>query len=131
LKPGGGLLPDDSVPSAVHILLRQFAKSNCYKNPTVPLSSQFLTYLQNGLSSLGEVLLKYISPVYNACPFKVRTYLNGKREVLKNTSHPAYEKWDSLLKRIHFLDVVKVVVKVVVVKVVKVVVDFDDSYLTT
>lgn len=39
----------------------------------------------------------------------MRTYLNGKREVLKNTSHPAYEKWDSLVKRIHF----------------------DDSYLTT
>jgi hypothetical protein len=74
-----------------------------YKNPTIPLSLQFLTYIQNGLTTLDEMLLKYKSPVYNACPLRVHTYQNGKREVLKNTAHPFYEKsWDALLNRTHF-----------------------------
>lgn len=101
LKDGGGLVQEDALPKEVHILLANFMNSTIYKNPAVPLISQFLTYLQQGLSSLDEVLLKYLSPIYNCCPLRVREYKNGKREVLKNTNHPAYDKWDSLLKRVH------------------------------
>lgn len=88
----------------MHNLLCKVANGKAYKNPTVPLVSQFLVYLQNGLTTLDDVLLKYSSPVYNACPLKVRSYQNGRKEVLKNTTHPAYEKWDSLLKRVFFDD---------------------------
>jgi hypothetical protein len=83
LKPGGGLLLDDHLPSVIHTLLCRFASSNCYKNPAVPMSSQFLMYIQNGLSSLDKALLKYESPVYKACPFKLRTYQNGNVKFLK------------------------------------------------
>jgi hypothetical protein len=48
------------------------------------------------------VLLKYQSPVYNACPLIVREYKNGKREVIKNTNHPVYDKWDALIRRTNF-----------------------------
>lgn len=101
LKEGGGLTGNDTLPKEVHLLLADFMRSSVFKNPAVPLISQFLTYLQQGLSSLDDILLKYISLVYNSCPLKVRSYKNGKREVLKNTCHPAYDKWDSLPKRIH------------------------------
>jgi hypothetical protein len=109
LKTGGGLNPTDRLPESVHTLLCQMANGPQFKSPTVPLASPFLVYLQKGLISLDEVLLKYKSPVYNACPLKLRTYRNGRKDVLKNTDHHAYEKWDSLLKRVFF----------------------DDSYLTT
>jgi hypothetical protein len=101
LSEGGGLISDNTLPKEVYLLLAKFLHSTAYKTPAVPLISQFLTFMQQGLSSLDEVLLKYNSPVYNCCPLRVRDYKNGKREVLKNTSHPVYDKWDSLLKRIH------------------------------
>jgi hypothetical protein len=104
LKSGGGLVDHDRLPSPIHLLLCKMINETDYRNPTVPLASQFLVYLQNGLLSLDEILLKYKSPVYNSCPFKVRTYQNGRKEVLKNTAHPAYEKRDSLLKRVFFDD---------------------------
>jgi hypothetical protein len=84
------------------MLLCRAVNGTSYSNPAVPMSSQFLVYLQNGLLSLDEVLLQYKSPVYNACPLRVRSYHNGKKEVLKNTAHPVYDKWDALLKRTHF-----------------------------
>lgn len=31
----------------------------------------------------------------------VQSYLNGKRLVVKNTEHPLYDKWDSLISRTH------------------------------
>jgi hypothetical protein len=102
LKEGGGLFSDDRLPKEVHDLLFRFTNGTIHKNPSVPLVSQFLTYLQNGLVTLDEVLLRYKSLVYNACPLKIRTYKNGKREVLKITAHPVYDKWDSLLRRTQF-----------------------------
>jgi hypothetical protein len=63
---------------------------------------QFVSYLQNGLTNLDAVLLKYLSPVYKACPLKIRSYKNGRKEVVKNTHHPVHKKWDSLISRIHF-----------------------------
>jgi hypothetical protein len=104
LQPGGGLSTADKLPKEVHALLYKFLDSKAYKNPSLPMSSQFLTFLQNGLTDLNEILIKYKSPVYNACPLKVRTYKNGKREILKNTEHPAYDKWDFLLRRTQFDD---------------------------
>jgi hypothetical protein len=104
LKEGGGLTASDKLPTAVHTLLNRFLSGSAYKNPAVPMSSQFLTFLQHGLISLDDVLLRYESPVYKACPLRVRTYKNGKREVLKNTEHPIYDKWDSLLRRTQFDD---------------------------
>jgi hypothetical protein len=101
LLEGGGLVSNDTLPKEVHLLMANFLSGTAYKIPAVPLISQFVTFVQQGLSSLDEVLLKYISPVYNCCPLRVREYKNGKREVLKNTSHPVYDKWDSLLKRSH------------------------------
>jgi hypothetical protein len=104
LNEGGGLLLSDDLPPVLHTLLCKFVHSNAFKNPAVPLVSQFLTYLQNGLTSLDEILLKYTSPVYNQCPLRVRLFKNGKKEILKNTLHPAYDKWDSLIKRTQFDD---------------------------
>jgi hypothetical protein len=101
LEQGGGLDTPDQLPTEVHLLVSIFAQSNLYKNPSVPLLSQFVQYMQNGLTDLDKKLLQYSSPVYNACPFKVRSFLNGKRLVVKNTEHPAYEKWDSLISRTH------------------------------
>jgi hypothetical protein len=102
LQEGGGLASNDKVPAEVHELLHRFLIEDTYKNPFVSMSSQFLTFLQHGLVSLDDILLRYKSPVYNACPLKVRTYKNGKREVLKNNDHPIYDKWDSLLRRTQF-----------------------------
>lgn len=109
LKNGGGLLTDDELPASVHVLLCKFVSGFADKNTAVSLASQFLMFLQNKSSTLDEIILKYESLVYNASPFNVRTFQNGRKNVLKNTSHLAYEKWDSLLKCIHF----------------------DDSYMTT
>jgi hypothetical protein len=61
-----------------------------------------MSYIQNGLTELDLVLLNYKSPVYNACPLKLRTFKNGRKEVIKNTSHPVHEKRDSLISRTHF-----------------------------
>jgi hypothetical protein len=103
LKTGGGLSPEDRLPASVHILLCCMINGPQFRNPGVPMpASQVLVYLQNGLASLDDTLLKYKSPIYNACPFRICTYQNGRREVLKNTAHPTYEKWDSLLKRLFF-----------------------------
>lgn len=99
---GGRLVTTDVLHKEVHLLLCQLiGDQTILKNPTVPLLAQFLLFIQNGLKSLDEVLLKYISPVYKACPLREKRYKNGKVEVLKNTEHPAYDKWDSLLRRIH------------------------------
>jgi hypothetical protein len=68
----------------------------------VPLSTQLVSYVQNGLTSLDAALLKYQSPVYKLCPLKLRSYKNGRTEVVKNKAHPAFEKWDSLISRTHF-----------------------------
>jgi hypothetical protein len=103
-REGGGLVANDKLPAEVHKLLSRFLNGASYTNPSVPMSSQFLTYLQNGLTHLDETLLKYKSPVYNACPLRVRNYKNGKREVLKNTDYLVYDKWDSLLRRTQFDD---------------------------
>jgi hypothetical protein len=78
LKEGGGLFNDDRLPKEVHNLLFQFTNDTMHKNASVTLVLQFLTYLQNGLVTLNEVLLRYKSPVYNACPLKIRTYKNEK-----------------------------------------------------
>jgi hypothetical protein len=102
LQPGGGLSEDEPLPSELHVILARFCHGPAYKNPSVPLSSQFVSFLQNGLTELDACLLRYISPIYKQCPLKVRSYKNGRQEVVKNTSHPAYEKWDSLISRTHF-----------------------------
>jgi hypothetical protein len=57
LKPGGGLVNDDELPKSLHLLLGRMIHSKNYKNPSVPLSSQFFVYLQNGLTNLDELLL--------------------------------------------------------------------------
>jgi hypothetical protein len=72
LQEGGGLASNDKVPAEVHALLHRFLSGDTYKNPSVSMSSQFLTFLQHGLVSLDDILLRYKSPVYNACPLKVR-----------------------------------------------------------
>jgi hypothetical protein len=46
------------------MMLTFFFNKELYKNPGVPLTSQFVSYIQNGLSSLDEILLRYQSPVY-------------------------------------------------------------------
>jgi hypothetical protein len=81
--------------------MKKFTSNDMYKNPSVPLLSQFIQYIQNGLTKLDEALLTYTSSVYKSCPFKVRSYLNGKKLVVKNTEHPLYDKWDSLISRTH------------------------------
>jgi hypothetical protein len=101
-KQGGGLNRTESLPSEVHALLADFCRKEIYKNPAVPLISQFLTYVQNGLEDLDKMLLKYTSPVYKTCPLKLKSYKNGKHRVMKNKDHPTYEKWESLIYRTHF-----------------------------
>jgi hypothetical protein len=76
-------------------LWQNSSPTTCTRTPSVSLLPQFIQYIQNGLTELDEALLTYISPVYKSCPFKVRSYLNGKRLVVKNTEHPLYDKWDS------------------------------------
>lgn len=61
-----------------------------------------MSYIQNELTDLDEVLLKYSSPVYKACPLKLRQYKNGRKEVVKNKDHLVYEKWELLINWIHF-----------------------------
>jgi hypothetical protein len=39
--------------------------------------------MQNELLELDEVLLKYLSPVYKACPLKLRQFKNGRTEIVK------------------------------------------------
>lgn len=61
--------------------------------------------MQNELLELDEVLLKYLSPVYKACPLKlIRQNKNGRKEIVKNRNHPqaVYEKWESLNNRFCF-----------------------------
>jgi hypothetical protein len=101
LRNGGGLDTSENLPSEVHALMAKFTSNDMYKNPSVPLLSQFIQYVQNGLTELDEALLTYASPVYKSCPFKVRSYLNGKKLVVKNTEHPLHDKWDSLISRTH------------------------------
>jgi hypothetical protein len=101
-KEGGGLFRTEPLPSEVHLMLADFCQKNVHKNPAVPLISQFLTHVQNGLDSLDTALLRYSSPVYNICLLKVKAYKNGKQKVMKNKAHPVYEKWDSLISRTHF-----------------------------
>jgi hypothetical protein len=101
-KEGGGLHMTEPLPSEVHLMLADFCQKNVHKNPAVPLISQFLTHVQNGLDSLDTALLRYSSPVYNICPLKVKAYKNGKQKVMKNKAHPVYKKWDSLISRTHF-----------------------------
>jgi hypothetical protein len=102
LQQGGGLTEHEPLPSEVHSLLATFCASNLYKNPIVPLSTQFVSYIQNGLTSLDAALLKYQSPVYKLCPLKRQSYKNGRTEVVKDKAHPAFDKWDSLIIRNHF-----------------------------
>lgn len=102
LKQGGGLTQDEPLPREIHTLLAEFVHKDLHKNPAVPLVSQFISYIQNGLVPLDQALLQYISPVYKTCPFKLREYKNGRKEVIKNKSHPLFEKWDSLINRTHF-----------------------------
>jgi hypothetical protein len=101
LQRGGGLA-DEPLPEEIHRILARLCHNSAYKNPSVPLSSQFISYLQNGLTELDACLVKYQSPVYKQCPLKIRSYKNGRTEIIKNTAHPAYEKWKSLISRIHF-----------------------------
>lgn len=101
-KQGGGLDTTVNLPAEVHALLTEFCTKEIYKNPAVPLISQLLTHVQNGLEDLDSKLLGYSSPVYKMCPLKVKSYKNGKRRVMKNKEHPAYEKWESLISRTHF-----------------------------
>jgi hypothetical protein len=102
LQKGGGLTNNEPLPSEVHTLLATFCHGEFFKNPSVPLVPQFISYIQNELSELDEVLLKYLSPVYKACPLKLREYKNGRKEIIKNKDHPVYEKWEPLINRIHF-----------------------------
>lgn len=98
----GGLSQRETLPSELHHLITRFSYQGFYKNPAVPLISQFTMFLQNDLSSLDTCLLKYKSPVYQLCPLKLKEYKNGRSEVIKNTEHPAYDKWESLINRVHF-----------------------------
>jgi hypothetical protein len=102
LKQGGGLSQNEPLPREIHTLLAEFIYKDLHKNATVPLVSQFISYIQNGLTSLDQALLNYLSPIYKACPLKVREYKNGRKEVIKNKEHPLFEKWDSLINRTHF-----------------------------
>lgn len=92
----------DRLPKTLHLLIARFLTSRFYINPSLPLISQFSTYLQTGLSSLDQILCKYVSPVYKISPFKVKEYKNGRRCIKRNKSHPAFPKWDSLINRVHF-----------------------------
>jgi hypothetical protein len=101
-RQNGGLDLDDFLPAEVHTLLNSFIYSSAFKNPTIPLISQFISYIQGSLLDLDFQLLEYRSPVYGKSPFKLQTTKKGKQTVLKNTTHPLYEKWDALPKRVHF-----------------------------
>jgi hypothetical protein len=103
-QPGGGLDLDDNLPSETHILLNAFLYSTAFKNSTTSLISQFISFVQGGLKDLDLVLLNYSSPIYNCCPLRLKSYKNGKEEVLKNKEHPLFEKWESLINRVHFDD---------------------------
>lgn len=63
LQPGGGLESHERLPKEIHALMLRFMQGNFYKNSSVALISQFLVYIQNGLTDLDEKLLRYISPV--------------------------------------------------------------------
>lgn len=102
LKQGGGLSENKPLPREVHALVAAFAYNEFHKNPTVPLISQIVSYFQNGLTDLDKALLRYQSPVYNTCPLKLKVYKNGRQDVTKNKNHPAFEKWDALVSRVHF-----------------------------
>jgi hypothetical protein len=104
LKEGGGLLQDDPLPKEVHVLLANVLTSTAYKNPTVPLISQFLTYLQQGLVSLDDILLKYSSPVYNCCPLRVREYKRRRSTAtqLQTCKHPNHGNAGRTLQGVRF-----------------------------
>jgi hypothetical protein len=100
-RQNGGLDFDDFLPAEVHTLLNSFIYSSAFKNPTIPLISQFISYIQGSLLDLDFQLLEYRSPVYGKSPFKLQATKKGKQTVLNNTTHPLYEKWDALQKRVH------------------------------
>lgn len=81
---------DDLLPAKVHILLNSFIYGSAFKNPTTPLISQFISYIQGSLLDLDFQLLEYRSPVYGKSPLKLQTTKKGKQTVLKNTTHPLY-----------------------------------------
>jgi hypothetical protein len=97
LNSGGGLTENEPLPSEVHSLLAAFCANDLHKNPTVPLVTQCVSYIQNGLTTLDAVLLKYQSPVYKACPLKIRSYKNGRKEVIK-------KQGTSSLRKVGFFD---------------------------
>jgi hypothetical protein len=43
--------------------MARFCQNDLYKTPAIPLLSQFIQYLQQGLNDVDESLLKYISLV--------------------------------------------------------------------
>jgi hypothetical protein len=92
LNKGGGLINDEPLPKEVHTLMAKFYHNGTYRNPAVSFTSQFVSYIQNGLTELDDCLLKYNSPVYKTCPLKRRSYKNGRTEVVENKKHPAFEK---------------------------------------
>lgn len=102
LSQTGGLSQRETLPPQIHHLITRFSYQETYKNPNVPLISQFVMFKQNELHQLDSCLLKYQSPVYKSYPLKLREYKNGRSEVVKNTDHPAYDKWESLINRVHF-----------------------------
>jgi hypothetical protein len=99
LEEGGGLSVNEPLPQEIHTILAGFIYNELHKNPIVPLISQFVSFLQNGHKTLDQALLCYRSPVYQICPLKARDYKNGRRDVIKNKDHPAFEKWDALVSR--------------------------------
>jgi hypothetical protein len=51
LNEGGGLDTSENLPSEVHALMAKICSNEMCKNPSVSLLSQFIQYLQNGLTT--------------------------------------------------------------------------------
>lgn len=66
LTEQGGLDTSENLPPEVHTLMARFSSDNMYKNPSVSLLSQFMQFVQNGLTELDEALLRYSSSVSKA-----------------------------------------------------------------
>jgi hypothetical protein len=82
-RQNGGLDLDDFLPAEVHTLLNSFIYSSAFKNPTIPLISQFISYIQGSLLDLDFQLLEYRSPVYGKSPFKLQPPRKANRRCSK------------------------------------------------
>lgn len=82
------------VPHSVFKLIDEFIQApDVYINPQIPLIQQISIWLQIELKELDEVLVRYVSPIYNEPVFKQRTIQRTCIvKIEKNTQHPPHDK---------------------------------------